>query len=695
MMKTKLRLIVLGHLLSAVGLPAFAQGTAFTYQGRLNDGANPASGSYDLVFTLYPVSSGGIAAAGPLTNSATGVTNGLFTVPLDFGASAFTGSPRWLEIGVRTNGGGAFSTLTPRQETTPAPYAIYAESASASQLTGTIRPSNLSGNYNNAVTFTNAGNNFAGNGGGLTNLNAASLGGVAASNLWQLGGNNVAPGQFLGSTNTQTLQFRANNQRVMQFTYASNAVSGYSPNLIGGHTANFARGGVVGATIAGGGNTGVFGTNAVLSDFGAVLGGQGNTAGGKYSTVGGLLSAANGQYSTAFGGVSTADADFATAMGQSTASGTNSTAMGQSTATKNNATAMGNSSATSLAATAMGSSTASGWASTALGSSSAAGVSATAAGSSTADPGADFSAALGNSETADPYCTAMGRSHAGRNGLGGGAYATAMGSNSWATGFAATAMGNDTDASGDGSTAMGIGGTASGQGSISMSCGSLFFIPPVYTTASGYHALAMGSSSTASGDYSIAMGSYCLASGKYSFAAGQYAQALNPGAFVWADTSPYPFYSDQVDQARFRSTGGFIIVTGVNGAGIATAGASLAPNATSWSVVSDRNAKKNLQPLDTVDVLNKLAGIPITHWNYTWEADTNTPHIGPMAQDFKAAFYPNRDDKTITTLEFDGVALAAIQGLNQKLNQKETEIAELKQRLERLERLLPEGLPVR
>jgi len=55
------------------------------------------------------------------------------------------------------------------------------------------------------------------------------------------------------------------------------------------------------------------------------------------------------------------------------------------------------------------------------------------------------------------------------------------------------------------------------------------------------------------------------------------------------------------------------------------------------------------------------------------------PNIGPMAQDFKKAFYPGRDDRGITTLEFDGVELAAIQGLNQKLNEKDAEIQTLKQ----------------
>src|SRR5260221_3297250 len=85
---------------------AFAQGTAFTYQGRLNDGANPANGNYDLTFTLFGVSSGGSAVSGPVTNSATPVSNGLFTVTIDLGA-AFPGANRFVEIGARTNGAGA------------------------------------------------------------------------------------------------------------------------------------------------------------------------------------------------------------------------------------------------------------------------------------------------------------------------------------------------------------------------------------------------------------------------------------------------------------------------------------------------------------------------------------------------------------------------------------------------------------
>jgi hypothetical protein len=119
---------------------SFAQGSAFTYQGWLNDGGAPANGRYDLRFTLYSAASSGSAVAGPLGSDATAVNNGLFTLTLDFGSSAFTGAARWLEIAVRTNGGGAFFPLSPRQLLTPTPYAI-----SAANLSGALPVNSVTG----------------------------------------------------------------------------------------------------------------------------------------------------------------------------------------------------------------------------------------------------------------------------------------------------------------------------------------------------------------------------------------------------------------------------------------------------------------------------------------------------------------------------------------------------------------------
>lgn len=108
---------------------ALAQGTAFTYQGQLSIGGSPATGSYDLTFALFNNSSTNSGQVGvTLTNSGVGVTNGLFTVTLNFGP-VFTGNAAWLAIGVRTNGGVGFTALNPLQALTPAPYALYAPNA--------------------------------------------------------------------------------------------------------------------------------------------------------------------------------------------------------------------------------------------------------------------------------------------------------------------------------------------------------------------------------------------------------------------------------------------------------------------------------------------------------------------------------------------------------------------------------------
>ncbi len=109
-------------------------------------------------------------------------------------------------------------------------------------------------------------------------------------------------------------------------------------------------------------------------------------------------------------------------------------------------------------------------------------------------------------------------------------------------------------------------------------------------------------------------------------------------------------------------------------------------SATAFVSTSDRNAKENLQPVSPLGVLDKVVALPISTWNFKTMNDGR--HMGPMAQDFYAAFGLGGGDTTITTIDPDGVALAAIQGLNQKLEKKEAEITELKSRLEKLERRL-------
>ena len=115
----------------AAGWAAEPAGTAFTYQGRLTDAGSPANGQYDFEFTLCEDSGGASPVAGPISANDEQVANGLFTARLDFGAGVFTGDARWLKIGVRPAWDEVppeppFTPLTPPQELTPAPYALYA-----------------------------------------------------------------------------------------------------------------------------------------------------------------------------------------------------------------------------------------------------------------------------------------------------------------------------------------------------------------------------------------------------------------------------------------------------------------------------------------------------------------------------------------------------------------------------------------
>ena len=192
-----------------------------------------------------------------------------------------------------------------------------------------------------------------------------------------------------------------------------------------------------------------------------------------------------------------------------------------------------------------------------------------------------------------------------------------------------------------------------------------------------------------------------MASGDYSFAAGDGAYATNTGSFVWADSQAYVFGSAADNEFSARATGGVRFVSGLNASGSPLSGVHLPPGGGSWSSLSDRNAKENIRAVNAREILRRLAEIPIATWNYRSQ-EAAVRHLGPMAQDFAKAFGLGEDDRHISTVDADGVALAAIQGLNQKVEEKEArnqeqesrirnqtaEIADLKRRLERLEELV-------
>ncbi len=127
-------------------------GTAFTYQGQLKNAGGLVNGACDFQFSLWDESVGGNQIGTTQTKSGVSVTDGLFTVQLDFGAAAFQGDARWLAIAVRCSGDSAYTALTPRQPLTAAPYAGYALRSSWSGLSG--MPAGFADGVDNDTTYT-------------------------------------------------------------------------------------------------------------------------------------------------------------------------------------------------------------------------------------------------------------------------------------------------------------------------------------------------------------------------------------------------------------------------------------------------------------------------------------------------------------------------------------------------------------
>jgi trimeric autotransporter adhesin len=172
------------------------------------------------------------------------------------------------------------------------------------------------------------------------------------------------------------------------------------------------------------------------------------------------------------------------------------------------------------------------------------------------------------------------------------------------------------------------------------------------------------------------------AQGLSSFAAGRDAKALHDGSFVWADSTTIGgfgvnFASTAANQFSVRATGGARFVSGLDGSGNPNAGVQLAPGGGSWSSLSDRAAKRAIRPASGRKVLRKLASVPVSTWSYRAQ-DDSIRHIGPMAQDFYRVFGVGEDRRHIDSVDADGVALAAIKGLNRKVERLQRKVASLK-----------------
>jgi hypothetical protein len=200
-----------------------------------------------------------------------------------------------------------------------------------------------------------------------------------------------------------------------------------------------------------------------------------------------------------------------------------------------------------------------------------------------------------------------------------------------------------------------------------------------YNTAGGFGSLAAGVNAKALHDYSIVLS--CRQTAAPSFAEERFQIHAYDGFAVDYDTQ-----RDDGGGTKWLYVGKAFAgndITSYNGANLTTGGV--------WANASDKNRKTDFAPVSSREILEKLSALPVRIWRYTNEL-ASVRHVGPTAQDFQAAFGLGTDDKSIGTVDAEGVALAAIQGLNLKLEQalqeKESEIRQLKQQNDSLQEVL-------
>jgi hypothetical protein len=691
----------LALFLSASGALAQSNANTITYQGQIAVQTGSPAAFNTAVFALFIDPSNFIPLLSPVTNTISVNSNGVFTTLLNFGSLTFSNPPYYLEIALATNPAGPFTTLTPRQLLTPTPNSTYAFSAgTAANYSGpvggdvsgplnalvvnTVPAGALSGAYGSAVNFNNAGNSFtgsfSGNGANLNNVNAATINGYSACGIpcyWNLTGNLAAtlPGHFLGTLDSNPLELHVNATRILRLE--PDPTGNNSGNLIGGYAGNAVQGpGSGGNFIGGGGESGAPNIISTNDTFDVIGGGTGNSfaafisdafiGGGQYNFIQGSLAFVGG------------GANNTASYGGSVGGGTN-----------NNASSLavvgggGGNTAGSFAATVCGgqANMANGtWASIGGGANNLANGSATWAviggganntvsSDHAAIGGGNFNAASGE------YATVPGGSSNLASGefsfaAGQQAHAINQGAFVWAdsqsASFASTANNQFLIRAG-GYVGINTNGpvaplhvVGSRSASVNQSGQPIVMIENLDTSANSCSALRL-----------ICHGSPPQAVLSVSTAANGSSPATNKVGVLLAQFGNNNAYVSSLDN---------------NGNWTATSFTGVI-----FNQGSDRNIKENFSTVSPREVLDKVDTLPISRWNY--KTDKNTEHLGPVAQDFHEAFGLNgRDDTHISTVDEGGVALAAIQGLNEKLEeqvkQKDARIQSLEERLDRLEKIV-------
>jgi hypothetical protein len=237
------RLVTIVLFILFVTTTTSAQTTGFTYQGRLTDGGTPANGVYDLQFGLWDSQTSGSQIGSTQSFNSIQVANGVFTVTLDFGANAFPGASRFLEIGARVSGAGSFTLLAPRQAITSTPYAVRSLRATTADSVPVSGVPAGSGNYIQNASSPQAVSNF------------------------NISGNGTVGGTLTGSVVHATTQFNLNGSRILSNPGTENLFVGT--------------------------DTGAANTNGFQNTFVGFRAGRSNTIGRMNTFFGSLAGAAN------------------------------------------------------------------------------------------------------------------------------------------------------------------------------------------------------------------------------------------------------------------------------------------------------------------------------------------------------------------------------------------------------------------
>lgn len=492
----------------------------------------------------------------------------------------------------------------------------------------------------------------------------------------------LADPSFVGTTTTAPLEFKVNNQRGLRLEYADDGPN-ESVNVIGGFSGNSVGAGVVGATIAGGGvDYDIFDLNQVTEDFGTVGGGFGNTASGFGATVaGGTDNTASGSRSVVSGGfLNTASGGFSTVPGghDNDATGDFSFAAGiGAQALHGGAFVWADSDGASgfvapFASTAIDQFLIRASGGVGIGTGNPQGIlhilGATGASSSdgaAAEPGRDVIV-----ETGDGGAGASGSGLAGENG---GSIRLEAGNG----GADGVFPGNGGDVMIQAGNGGGGGGTVSGNLG-----GNIVLIPG--TGAGGNGNVGIRTTAPGAPLHVNGSGFFGLDSGGLASGAGKGVRIFVDGG---AGNKGRVFAYDYTNLATLD------LEVGVVGSTTTIQGTVLTP--------SDRGIKDDFAAVDAGAILDRLVELPLSTWKY--KASAARRHVGPMAQDFHAAFDDllnlNSDDKTIAPMDETGVTFASIQALHEKveaaeadaterIGELEKENRELRERLERLEKAL-------